>query len=139
MAGRMTSSRLSTGISVAISVATPLGALLAFWACFGAMVGGCIDAPTDPPEPQAQLFAHWDPLGCGEPHRVVIDLEDEGGAPLTGSAPCNRGGVTLDVAHYGTYRGRIYALELGMPPRDAIAVQLTIDSRVVQWEVAAPP
>ena len=121
-----------------LAIASSLGATLAFWACFGAMIGGCLDAPMDPPPPQAKLFVHWDPLACGDPHRVVIDLEDDGGAPLTGSAPCNRGGLTLDVTHFGIYRGRIYALELGRPPRGAIGVQLTIDAGVVQWEIAAP-
>ncbi len=136
---RRMKSFLSTSLSVVIAIASPLGAALAFWACFGAMIGGCIDRPADPVEPEARLVVHWDPLACGDPHRVVIELEDDGGAPLGGSAPCNRGGVTLDVAHYGVYRGRIYAFALGEPARDARSVQLTIDASIVQWEVATPP
>lgn len=122
-------------------IAAPIGASLVFWVAFAAMVGcfGCIDAPLGDPEPVAKVFAHWDPLACGGPHRVVIDLEDDGGAPLASSAPCSRGGVTLDVSHWGNYRGRVYAWLLDEPPRSVTPVTLTIDATVVHWQISTPP
>lgn len=104
-----------------------------------AALGACIDAPSPDPGPAvARLVTSWDPLACGDPHRIVIELEDEGGVPVSASAPCNIGGLTIDVAHLGGYRGRIYAWALEAPIRSVTQVELTIDEPVVRWVVATP-
>ena len=103
---------------------------------------GCVDMTMPDVEPQARLIAAWDPLDCGEPHRVVFELEDERGVPLSRSAPCVVGGVSLDVPHWGIYRGRIYAWELQPSAeseiRSEVAVRLEVDSPIVHWYVETP-
>ena len=118
--------------------ATTLIATAAFWLTFGTCVSGCVDQPVEPPEPQARIIASWDPLDCGEPHRVVVELEDDAGAPISGSVPCEVGGLTLDLRHWGIYRGRIYAWTLGLVIRSVLAVRLDVDAPVVAWTVATP-
>lgn len=76
----------------------------------------------------------WDPLACGPPHRVVLEVTDDGGAVLSASAPCDKGGLVLDANHGGTYRGRLYASELGVTP-----VELQVDADDYDWWVGAPP
>lgn len=98
----------------------------------------CIDAPAEPGAPFARLVAAWDPLACGDPHRVVVELNDEDGAGVSSSTPCNIGGLTVDVAHFGTYRGRIYAWVLGAAIRSESAIEVTIGRPIVQWMVATP-
>jgi hypothetical protein len=115
-------------------IISPLIATLVFWTCFGA----CIDAPAAETAPQARIVAVWDPLACGEPHRVVVELEDEGGAPLTHSAPCAIGGLTIDVRHFGIWRGRIYAWTLGAPARSIAPIELAVDEAIVRWIVETP-
>jgi hypothetical protein len=115
-----------------------------FWALFGSCVlGGCIDTPGPEPEPQARLLTSWDPLACGDPHRVVIDLEDDEGRKLSSSVPCTIGTMTLDVRHWGIYRGRIYAWALAEGAsspviRSVAAVRLEIDSPIIEWTVETP-
>src|SRR5262245_48140242 len=96
-------------------------------------LAACIDAPVEPDAPFARLVAAWDPLACGDPHRVVVELGDEEGGGVSASTPCNLGGLTLDVAHFGTYRGRIYAWVLGAAIRSEAAIEVTIDRPIVQW------
>jgi len=126
-------------------VTAPLTFSAAFWIAFAAMIGcfGCItvDEPLGPPDPIARVFAYWDPLVCASdpPTRVAIDLEDDDGAPLVGSAPCAIGRVTLEASHYGRYRGRTYAFLLGAPARSEARVDLTIDAPVVHWQLVTPP
>jgi hypothetical protein len=105
-----------------------------FWVAFVA----CIDAPVDPPEPQSRLVASWDPRACGEPHRVVLELEDEAGARISSSAPCALGGLAIDVLHFGVYRGRIYAWDLG-DISSVTPVRLDIDEPIVRWLIQTPP
>jgi len=107
--------------------------LLSFW-CLG-----CVDAPLAETQPQARIVASWNPLACGEPHRVVIELEDDDGGPLSASVPCNIGGVTIDVRHWGVYRGRIYAWTLGPVITSVAPVRLEVDAPVIYWTVATPP
>lgn len=108
-------------------------------ACLIAVVGsGCIDAPMPDLEPQARLVTLWDPLLCGEPHRVVVELEDDEGRPLSRSVPCTLGSVTMDLPHWGYYRGRLYAWTLGPEIRSVVAVRLEIDAPIVQWYVETP-
>ena len=105
-----------------------------FWTCFGA----CVDTPLPDLEPQARIVTSWDPLACGEPHRVVVELEDEDGTPLSKSVPCNLGGVTIDVRQWGVYRGRIYAWTLGPEIRSVTTVRLEVDAPVIHWSVETP-
>ena len=101
-------------------------------------LAACIDAPVERGAPFARLVAAWDPLACGDPHRVVIELGDDDGAGVSSSTPCNIGGLTVDVAHFGIYRGRIYAWVLGAAIRSEAAIEVTIDRPIVQWMVATP-
>jgi hypothetical protein len=102
-------------------------------------LAACIDAPVAAGSAPVRLVASWDPLACGEPHRVVIELEDDGAAAQSASAPCNLGGLTLDLAHLGSYRGQIYAWALGQPIRSIAPIELAIDQPIVHWAVATPP
>ena len=115
-----------------------------FWLLFGSFVlGGCLDAsPPGPPEPQARVLAAWDPLACGDPHRVVVELEDFDGRRISQSVPCDIGAMTIDVLHWGVYRGRIYAWMLAEGSAAVIRseqpVQLEIDAPIVEWVVETP-
>jgi hypothetical protein len=126
--------RMNIATSPSIWIATTFATTLAFWTCFGA----CVDAPLPPGPPQAKIVAAWDPLACGEPHRVAVELEDDAGAPLSASAPCSIGGLTIDAPHFGVYRGRIYAWQLGEPERSSVDVHLVVDEPIVRWDVATP-
>ena len=96
---------MNIATSPSLWIVTTLAVTFTFWTCFGA----CVDVPRSPPVPDAKIVAAWDPLACGEPHRIVVELEDEAGVPLSASAPCSLGGLVLDPPHFGTYRARIYA------------------------------
>jgi hypothetical protein len=121
--------------SFVIWVLSPWFASFVFWSVFGA----CVDVPPPEPIPQAKLVATWDPLRCGSPHRVALELEDDDGAMLSLSAPCTLGGLTLDVPHFGVYRGRVYAWTLGEPERTIAPVQLAIDEAIVRLTLSQPP
>ncbi len=120
--------------SLLILLCSPLIITLFTWATLGA----CIDAPPEPGPSLARLVAAWDPLACGDPHRVAIELEDEAGAKLAASTPCNIGGLTVDVPRFGTYRGRIYAWALDAPIRSISPIDMAIDEPVVHWSVETP-
>jgi hypothetical protein len=109
------------------------------WVALGGGSAGCLDEPEEGPAPLARLVAGWDPLACGEPHRIVVELADEAGAMRSASAPCNLGGLTVDVDHFGRYRGRIYAWALDASIRSITPIELTIDQPIVDWYVATPP
>lgn len=117
-----------------VLLCSPLFAAALLWASLAA----CIDTPPAPGSAVARLVAAWDPLACGEPHRVVLELEDDSGVKVSASTPCNLGGLTLDVSHLGTYRGRIYAWALDAPIRSIAPVEVMIDEPIVQWSVATP-
>ena len=116
----------------------PLVATVVFWMCFGTCVAACVDAPLADTPPQARVILMWDPLQCGEPHRVVVELEDDGGAPLRASGPCALGGLTIDVAHFGIWRGRIYSWVAGEMERSIVNVTLAVDEPIVRWIVDTP-
>lgn len=103
-----------------------------------ALFTGCIEQPLPDLTPQARVVAAWDPLQCGDPHRVVIELEDELGVPASRSVPCELGGVSVDLAHWGVYRGRIYAWEIGPEIRSVLSVRLEVDAPIIHWFVDTP-
>ncbi len=116
---------------------SPIALSLVFWTAFVA----CIDAPVPDLPPASRIVVAWDPLQCGEPHRVVVELEDEGGAMIAASTRCETAMLTLDAPHYGIYRGRLYAWELDdqVEIRSVMAIQMAIDQPIVRWWVATPP
>ena len=124
--------------SLATWIGSTLFATALFWACFGTCVGGCVDTPFPDVGPQSRVVVSWDPLLCGDPHRVAIELEDDDGAKLSKSVPCEAAGVTIDIVHWGVYRGRIYAWTLGPEIRSVVSVRLDVDSPVIFWTVDTP-
>lgn len=118
-----------------ILLCSPWFAAALAWTAFAA----CLDTPIGQGPSLARLVVAWDPLACGEPHRVVIELADETGVPLSASAPCNLGGMTVDVSHFGSYHGRLYAWALDGPVRSVMPVALVIDQPITRWDVATPP
>ena len=114
-------------------MSVPFAVVTALVAC------GCLDAPLPGSLPLARLVAGWDPLACGEPHRIVVELADDEGAARSASAPCNLGSAAVDVAHFGSYRGRIYAWSLDAPIRSITPIEVAIDQPIVDWFVATPP
>ncbi|HLL25824.1 MAG TPA: hypothetical protein VK427_26985 [Kofleriaceae bacterium] len=102
-------------------------------------VMACIDAPTPDDPAIARVVVLWDPLACGDPHRVAVELEDHAGVRLSSSAPCSTGSIAIDTPHYGLYYGRIYAWEAGEAIRSITPVRLHVDEPVVRWLVATPP
>ena len=103
-----------------------------------AALAACIDAPPETGPAVARLVTAWDPLACGDPHRVVVELEDDSGARISASTPCNIGGLTLDVSHFGAYRGRIYAWALAAAIRSITQLELVIDEPIVRCQVSTP-
>jgi len=110
------------------------GAVL-FWAVFAA----CLDTPGAPGSAVARLVVAWDPLACGAPHRVAVELDDEADVRVSASTPCSLGAVTVDVAHTGAYHGRVYAWAIGEPVRSVTPLEVVIDQAVVRRQVATPP
>ncbi len=117
-----------------IRCSVPWGAVL-LWAVFAA----CLDTPGAPGAAVARLVVAWDPLACGAPHRVAVELDDEAGVRVSASTPCSLGAVTVDVGHTGAYHGRIYAWAIGEPVRSVTAIDVVIDQAVVRRQVATPP
>jgi hypothetical protein len=121
--------------SLLVLLCCPLFAAAALWS----LLAACIDTPPAPGMVVARLVAVWDPLACGAPHRVVLELEDDGGELRSASMPCNLGGLTVDVPHLGRYQGRIYAWALDAPVRSVTPVEVMVDQPIVQWFVETPP
>lgn len=86
----------------------------------------------------ARVVTAWDPLACGDPHRVAVELVDDDGVMVSASTPCNIGGLTLDVAHFGSYRGRVYAWTLDALVRSVAPLELVVDQAIVHCMVATP-
>ena len=99
---------------------------------------GCVDSPLPQGPPASKIVAAWDPLSCGDPHRVAVELEDTAGAPISASTNCNVGSLALDAPHFDVYRGRIYAWQLGTGERSTQDVHLVVDEPIVRWDVATP-
>jgi len=128
---------MAPGMQCFIWIASPIAFSLVFWAAFAA----CIDAPVPDTPPAARIVAAWDPLACGSPHRVVLELEDDAGAMIAASTQCSTGMLTLDAPHWGIYRGRLYAWELEdeVEIRSVMTIRMTVDEPIVRWWVATPP
>jgi hypothetical protein len=118
-----------------VLLCSPLFAAAVLWSVLAA----CIDTPPAPGPVVARLVAVCDPLACGTPHRVVLELEDDDGEQRSASMPCNLGGLTVDVPHLGRYQGRIYAWALDAPVRSVTPVEVMVDQPIVHWFVEAPP
>ena len=99
---------------------------------------GCLDTPPPSTTALAQLVTTWDPLSCGEPHRVAVELVDSDGVSTSASAPCAVGVVTVDVEHFGAYTGRVYAWAVGALERSSVAIQVDITGAVVRQHVETP-
>jgi len=116
-------------------IGSPWLATAAVWTVFVA----CIDAPADPVAPAARVVGTWDPVTCGEPHRVAIELEDEDGYRVSGSTRCALGSLAINAPHFGIYRGRIYAWALDEPTiRSITPLEITVDEPIVRWFVETP-
>jgi hypothetical protein len=104
------------------------------------VLSGCVDAPLPDDPPATRLVAIWDPLACGEPHRVVVELVDDDSHPESSSAPCALASLSIDLPHRGLYRGKIYAWVLHDQPeiRSIRTVELFVDEPVVRWTVPTP-
>ena len=118
-------------------IGSPVALSLVFWISFTA----CLDVPVPDTPPVSRIVAAWDPSMCGDPHRVVVELEDEFGARISTSTRCELGMLTLDASHFGIYRGRLYAWKLAGEAeiRSVMALAMTIDEPIVRWWVATPP
>ena len=121
--------------SLLVLLCSPLVLAALAWTVLAA----CLEAPPEPRLSLARLVVAWDPLACGDPHRIVVDLQDEAGATTSASTPCSLGTLAIDVAHLGSYRGRIYAWALDAPARPVAPIELTIDQPIVRWDVMTPP
>ncbi len=89
--------------------------------------------------PQSQLVASWDSGPCRkDAHFIVIDLEDDGGAPVSAWAPCFLGTLSVDILHWGVYRGRVFAWTPDESIRSVSQVRVDIDAPVIYWTVATP-
>jgi hypothetical protein len=120
--------------SLLVLLCSPLFAAALLWA----MLAGCVDTPPEPGAAIARLVVAWDPLACGDPHRVAVELEGDSGAMISASTPCNLGGLTLDVSQFGSYRGRIYAWALDAPIRSVMPIEVTIDQPIVHLVMSTP-
>ncbi|HEY0193554.1 MAG TPA: hypothetical protein VGC42_20695 [Kofleriaceae bacterium] len=100
----------------------------------------CLDAPPAASSAAlAQLITTWDPLACGDPHRVAVELVDDAGQTSSASAPCELGVVAVGVDHFGGYHGRVYAWAVGALARSTMAIQVEIMEAVVRQHVVTPP
>jgi hypothetical protein len=118
-------------------VLSPWFATVLYWLCFSA----CIDAPmSDVDDPSiARVVVEWDPLSCGAPHRIAVELEDQAGNRLSTSTACTAGSLAIDAPHFGLYYGRVYAWQPGEVIRSITPVRLTVDEPIVRWLIATPP
>ena len=123
---------------IVVSVVCPVILACAFWAVFGA----CVDAEVEATPPLSRVLVAWGPLACGDPHRVIIELDAiDDGARVVRSVPCAIGWMALDVPHVGDYRARVDSAPDG-DGSDATLVdeiELDIETQIVRWTLEAPP
>lgn len=115
-----------------------LFASVVFVLVLAAPLAACLEGPSFESPPTARIVVAWEPLACGSPHRVAVELADEEGAPLSSSVPCALGALTLEAPHYGLYLGRVYAWTAGEPIRSVTPVRLDVGEPIVRWLVATP-
>jgi hypothetical protein len=117
-------------------ILAPVLATLVFWTLFCA----CITNIPDERQPVSRLIASWDPLACGEPHRIVLELEDESGDAVRSSTPCWLGGLAVDLPTWGFYTGRIYSWvpDSETPIRSVHEMAFPVDEAVVRYELRTP-
>ena len=120
--------------TVLACIVTPVLATALFWTLFCACVA---DIP-DEREPVSRLIASWDPLACGEPHRIVLELEDESGNPIHSSTPCWLGGLAVDLPNWGYYARGIYAWVPDGPERSVHLMTIVVDAALVRYQVRTP-
>ena len=120
--------------TLATCLLAPIFAAAVFWTLFCA----CIANVPDEREPVSRLLTSWDPLACGEPHRVVLELEDESGNPVRSSTPCWLGGIAVDLPSWGFYTGRIYSWIPDGPIRSIHEMAFAVDQAVVRYELRTP-
>jgi hypothetical protein len=118
-------------------IVTPWIATALVWLVLAACID--IDSPSPDDPPIARVVVVWDPLACGEPHRIAVELEDQAGVKLSSSTPCTAGSLSIDAKHFGVYYGRVYAWEAGEDIRSVTAVRLFVDEPVTRWLIATPP
>jgi hypothetical protein len=119
--------------------ATPLIlATLLATAAIWSVLPACIPDVPDDPAPVSRLLAYWDPLACGDPHRVVLELEDELGNRVSSSTPCALGGIAVDLPSWGPYTGRVYTWIIGTPIRSITPISLSVDADVIRLQVVTP-
>jgi hypothetical protein len=102
----------------------------------------CVELPmTTAPPPRIELVASWDVGQCRMPHRIAVDLTDDDGDHVSHAAPCAAGTMTLEVPRLGTYRGSVYAWELGSAGgvATADAVEVDVDASVTRWDIVRVP
>lgn len=123
---------------LSILLTTVLASILITMA-IGVLAGCLSTVPDDDEPPASRVIVQWNPLECGEPHRVVLELEHEDGTDASSSVPCILGSLTLELGQWGIYFGRFYGWEAGVPIRGVEAVTLTVDAPVIHWQLTEPP
>lgn len=113
--------------------------VLVFAIAFAAQPACLTTLPDDDRPPAARVVVQWDPLACGEPHRVVLELEHDDGTDASSSVPCVIGSMTIDLPQWGIYFGRFYGWMAGEPLRREEPVTLTVDAPVIHWQLSEPP
>ena len=113
-------------------------AVLRSIACAAALAA-CID---EPPAFEAsarpRIVVTWEPAACGTPHRIALELADEAGVPVSSSAPCAQGSLSVQVLRFGVYVGRVYAWTAGQPIRSIMPARIEVDEPIVRWRVETP-
>jgi len=109
-------------------------ATLIFWSSFSA----CFDTSDHGARVPDELIAMWDPVSCGPPHQVVVEIQDDTGARIDASAPCDLGELRADVPELGEYQGRAYAWDPGHPIRSIEPVSVAIDRPALKWVIPTP-
>jgi hypothetical protein len=127
------------------SASAPLSASLAIAsaglrsiACAAALAACLDEPPAFEASSRPRIVVSWEPLACGAPHRVALELADEAGVPVSSSAPCAQGSLSVQVLRFGVYVGRVYAWTAGQPIRSIMPARIDVDESIVHWSVETP-
>ena len=85
---------MGRGMRILGWIISPWIATLVFWSTFAA----CIDTPLEPDPPPSRLVALWNPTSMRHATSRRARARGRSRAPISASAPCNIGGLALDVA-----------------------------------------